>query len=91
LFNLKTTPVFEKAFRVLVRLDKELQKRFIELLKNLRCDPYNINREYDIKKLAGIAKGGGQWRIRAGKYGLRYDIFGDEIVLHSIKHRKEAY
>lgn len=91
LFNLKTTPTFEKGFTALIKRDKELKIRFIELLEILRNDPYNISRQYDIKKLSGITKGGGQWRIRTGKYRLRYDIFGDEMLLHSFKHRKEAY
>lgn len=46
---------------------------------------------HPIKKLAGLKPGEGQWRIRWREYRLRYDIFGSEVVLHSFRHRKEAY
>jgi mRNA-degrading endonuclease RelE of RelBE toxin-antitoxin system len=38
-----------------------------------------------------LKPGEGQWRIRWREYRLRYDIFGSEVVLHSFRHRKEAY
>jgi len=43
------------------------------------------------RKLAGLKPGEGQWRIRAGDYRLRYDVFGHDIVLYALRHRKEAY
>ena len=90
-FVLKTTPTFERGFRALTKRDRELQEQFIKLLEVLRLDPYNIGKQHDIKKLTNVAKGEGQWRIRTGNYRLRYDIFDQEIILHSFSHRKEAY
>jgi len=62
-----------------------------ELLAILRRDPHNRNGKYKIKKLAGYKAGEGQWRIRWKEYRLRYDIFADDVVLYSFRHRKEAY
>jgi len=47
--------------------------------------------QHKIKKLAGLKTGEGQWRVRWRDYRLRYDIFGSEVVLHSFRHRKDAY
>jgi len=91
LFVFKTTPTFERGFRALTKRDRELQEQFIRLLEVLRLDPHNIGRQHDIKKLTNVAKCQGQWRIRTGNYRLRYDIFGQEVILHSFGHRKEAY
>jgi mRNA-degrading endonuclease RelE of RelBE toxin-antitoxin system len=62
-----------------------------ELLRILRQDPHNRTGQHNIKKLTGLKPGEGQWRIRWREYRLRYDIFGSEVVLHSFRHRKEAY
>ena len=90
-FVLKTTPSFERGFRALTKRDRELYEQFIKLLEILRIDPYNLSKQYDIKKLTNVSKGEGQWRIRTGNYRLRYDIFDQEIILHSFSHRKETY
>jgi hypothetical protein len=29
--------------------------------------------------------------VRWRDYRMRYDIFGSEVVLHSFRHRKDAY
>jgi mRNA-degrading endonuclease RelE of RelBE toxin-antitoxin system len=30
-------------------------------------------------------------RLRVGGYRLRYDVVGDEVVLHSMRPRRESY
>lgn len=69
--------------------------KLLTVLEELRVilgeDPYNRTRQYHIKKLRNIKRGDGQWRIRHGDYRLRYDIFDEEVVLHSFRHRREAY
>lgn len=91
LFVLKSTPTFERGFRNLTKRDRELKEQFLKLAEVLRTDPYNTGKTQDIKKLTNVSKGDGQWRIRKGNYRLRYDIFDNEVVLHSLNHRKEAY
>ncbi len=53
--------------------------------------PQNRTSRHQIKKLAALKQGEGQWRIRWREYRLRYDIFGRDVVLHSFRHRREAY
>jgi mRNA-degrading endonuclease RelE of RelBE toxin-antitoxin system len=80
------------------RVPKELTKgnpvlltALDESLAILREDPHNRSGQHGIKKLAGLKPGEGQWRLRWRDYRVRYDIFGEEVVLHSFRHRKEAY
>src|SRR5260370_34149600 len=90
-FRVLTTPAFERDFRKSSRGNPALLKALEDLLAILRQDPHNRSGEHKIKKLAGLKPGEGQWRIRWREYRLRYDIFADEVVLHSLRHRREAY
>lgn len=90
-FRVLTTPAFERELRSKSRRNPALLKGFEEFLAVLREDPHNRSGQHKIKKLAGLKPGEGQWRIRWGDYRLRYDIFGGEVVLHSFRHRREAY
>ncbi len=90
-FRVLTTPAFERDFRKSSKGNPGLLKSLEDLLAVLRQDPHNRSGEHKIKKLAGLKAGDGQWRIRWREYRLRYDIFGEEVVLHSFRHRREAY
>ena len=90
-FRVVTTPSFEREFRKLSQRNESLPRALEELVKILAQDPHGRARQHPIKKLAGVKSGEGQWRIRWREYRLRYDIFGPEVVLHSFRHRKEAY
>lgn len=90
-FRVLTTPAFEREFRVIGKKDSALVRALEELIKILSADPHNRSAQHQIKKLAGLKPGEGQWRVRWRDYRLRYDIFGNEVVLHSFRHRKDAY
>jgi mRNA-degrading endonuclease RelE of RelBE toxin-antitoxin system len=90
-FRVVTTPAFERGFRKLTQGNNKLPDALEELIAVLSEDPYGRTGRHPIKKLAGLKPGEGQWRIRWREYRLRYDIFGTEVVLHSFRHRKEAY
>ena len=90
-FRVLTTPAFEREFRKVSKRNAALVEALEELLSILREDPHNRSGRHNIKKLAGLKSGEGQWRIRWQDYRLRYDIFDDEVVLHSFRHRREAY
>jgi mRNA-degrading endonuclease RelE of RelBE toxin-antitoxin system len=90
-FHVLTTPAFEREFRKAAKGNPELPAAFEKLLRILEEDPHNRTGRHAIKKLAGIGSGEGQWRIRWREYRLRYDIFGQDIILHSFRHRREAY
>jgi len=90
-FRVVTTPAFEREFRKASKGNAALLDALEELLAMLREDPHNRSGQHKIKKLVGLKPGDGQWRIRWREYRLRYDIFGEEVVLHSFRHRREAY
>ena len=90
-FRILSTAAFERNSRKLTRKRPELAIRLNEALDTLEQDPYNTSQGADIKKLAGVKPGEGQWRIRLGSYRLRYDIADRDVVLHSFRHPREAY
>jgi len=90
-FRVLTTPAFEREFRAISKKDSTLIRALEELIEILSNDPHNRSGRHKIKKLAGLRPGEGQWRVRWRDYRLRYDIFGSEVVLHSFRHRKDAY
>jgi mRNA-degrading endonuclease RelE of RelBE toxin-antitoxin system len=90
-FRVLTTPAFEREFRAISRRDSPLVRALEELIEILSDDPHNRSGRHKIKKLAGLKPGEGQWRIRWGDYRLRYDVFRNEVALHSFRHRKDAY
>jgi mRNA-degrading endonuclease RelE of RelBE toxin-antitoxin system len=90
-FRVLSTPAFEREFRTIARKDSALVRALEELIEILGNDPHNRSGRYQIKKLAGLKPGEGQWRVRWRDYRLRYDIFGSEVVLYSFRHRKDAY
>ena len=90
-FRILSTPAFEREFRAISKRDPTLAHALEELIETLSDDPHNRSGRYKIKKLAGLKPGEGQWRVRWRDYRLRYDIFGSEVVLHSFRHRKDAY
>jgi len=91
IYRTLTTSAFERDARSITRCNARLLRVLDRLLNVLAEDPYNKSGRHDIKKLTGLKPGGGQWRIRAGDYRLRYDIFGRDVVLYAVRHRREAY
>ena len=90
-FRVVSTPAFEREFRAIARQTPALVLALEELIEILGNDPHNRTGRHKIKKLAGLKPGEGQWRVRWKDYRLRYDIFGNEVVMHSFRHRKDAY
>jgi mRNA-degrading endonuclease RelE of RelBE toxin-antitoxin system len=90
-FSVLTTPAFEREFRKVSKGNPKLLGALEELIATLREDPFNFSGQHNIKKLAGVVPGEGQWRIRWRDYRLRYDILGKDVILHVFRHRKDAY
>jgi mRNA-degrading endonuclease RelE of RelBE toxin-antitoxin system len=90
-FRVISTPSFEREFRKTSQKNAKFVDALDELIVILSEDPHGRTGQHAIKKLEGLKPGEGQWRIRWREYRLRYDIFGSEVVLHSFRHRKEAY
>jgi mRNA-degrading endonuclease RelE of RelBE toxin-antitoxin system len=86
-----TTPSFEREFKRLIRKNPGIRKLLEQTIGILEADPLNVTRSHDIKQLKDIRPGEGQFRIRKGEWRLRYDVSGRDVILHSFRHRREAY
>jgi len=92
-----------RRYRVIVlpgleREVRRLRKRFphiyaslLRAIELLEADPFNLEGRANIRKLVGVPAGEGQFRLRLGDYRLRYDVIGEEVVLHSMRPRGRAY
>ena len=89
-FRVLATPSFDRDFQKTAKGNPLLESALHELGAILGQDPCNRSARHPIKKLKDIPSDG-QWRIRWREYRLRYDIYGTDVVLHSFRHRKDAY
>jgi len=90
-YRLVPSTRFKRDFEEIFKRNQDIICKLEPLKIILLHDPCNRSRRYDIKKLKDVPVGEGQWRIRSGKYRLRYDIIDADVILYSFKHRKEAY
>jgi mRNA interferase RelE/StbE len=79
-FRLVPTKTFLTDLR---SIPQSLRRRVEVAIQSLKEDPFRG------RKLEAVQVG--QWRIRIGDYRMRYDVIGNDIVLHRILHRKEIY
>ena len=63
-----------------------MYKRAVEILRE---DPLNRTRKFSVKKLHDIRQDEGQYRLRLGRFRLRYDVYEDEVVLRYCGLRRE--
>jgi hypothetical protein len=78
------------------RLSTKLQKghRDFEAIEKsavaiLSTDPHNRSRQYNMKKLAGVPAGEGQYRLSLGRWRFRYDVLGGIVLLGYCGLRRE--
>ena len=90
-YRILVTSFFEKDVTRQSKKNRRVLKEIESLKEILAVDPYNLTRRFDIKRLKGIKPGEGQFRIRVKDYRLRYDIFGQDVVLYSFRHRRDIY
>ncbi|MBM3239311.1 type II toxin-antitoxin system RelE/ParE family toxin [Candidatus Poribacteria bacterium] len=90
-YRVITTPNFEREAKKLLKRNPRVAEQIEQILEFLKTDPYNRSGMCDIQKLTDVKEGEGQWRIRIGNYRVRYDIISEEVVLHFVGHRREAY
>ena len=88
-FFVRSTPHFERLLRRLAKQHVDLTAVFGEAIAILHSDPYNRSRKYAIKKLEAIPAGEGMYRLRIGRFRIRYDIEGQEVILHHCGLRRE--
>lgn len=72
-----------RAKRDVEALPAKLKEQIRDALRTLAGDPY---RGIDLK---------GRWvgyrRLRSGDYRIIYKISDNEIIIHYVRHRREAY
>ena len=73
------------------RRDVRVYQTLLEALELLESDPYNLEGRANVRKLVNVPAGEGQFRLRLGDYRLRYDVMGDDVVVHSMRRRDESY
>ena len=88
-FLVLATPHFERLYRALKKRHPELSRIYGEALSILQTDPYNRSQRHPVKKLVGAKPGEGQYRLRLGRWRIRYDIYRREVVLHYCGLRQE--
>ena len=89
-FSVRTDAHFERLARSLRKGHPDFTDRFAEAIAILAADPYNRSRSHAIKKLEGVDRGDGQYRLRSGRFRFRYDIYDKEVVLTYCGLRREG-
>lgn len=79
--NIEFTKVAYKTFE---KLESSVQAQLIVTLDKAKLDPFQAN----CKKLKKPLEG---YRIRSGSYRILCIIDSGSIVVHAIRHRKDAY
>lgn len=79
-FEVRFTPRFLRNIKA---LDREIQVRVINEIKNLASNPYVG------KLLRGEWKG--IYSLRVGDYRVLYQVKGNTVFLLVVTHRKRAY
>jgi mRNA interferase RelE/StbE len=72
-----------RADKDLRQLPLEVQARILVRLKGLRHDLAG-----DVKRLTNHTP---EYRLRVGDYRALFEVDGEVIVVHRIRHRKDAY
>ena len=81
--------VSQTAAKELGALDKPLQERIKEKLRELAKDPSNTNGRLDVKQLS--AKGRNYSRLRVGDYRIIFFLEGMNIKVVRIAKRSDVY
>jgi mRNA-degrading endonuclease RelE of RelBE toxin-antitoxin system len=88
-FRVLVTPRFERLFRKLDKRHSDLSNTCEMAISILHADPHNRGRKHAIKKLEGVKPGEGQYRLRLGCWRFRYDVLGQDVILHYCGLRRE--
>ena len=82
-YNIRFTPFFEKQLKKLKKKDKPLFNRLTKKLKEIRQNPEHY------KPLKNILKG--NMRAHLDPFVIVFDIKGNLITVHYVKHHDSAY
>lgn len=89
-FYVRTDSHFERLSHTLRKHHPDFDDYLAKAVGILQTDPYNQTRIHPIKKLIGVPRGEGAFRIRLRRWRFRYDIYGQEVVLTNCGLRREG-
>jgi len=90
-YRVVATKAFEGEVRRLRKRLPRVYESLLEAVQLLEDDPFNTEGRANIRKLVDVPVGEGQFRVRLGDYRLRYDVIGNEVLLHSMRPRGKSY
>ena len=91
-FAVRTVPHYDRLSSKLRKAHRDFEPAERRAAVILSADPYNRSRNYDIKKLEGIAAGKGQYRLALGRWRFRYDIVERRVeLLYCSLCREDTY
>ena len=88
-FSVRTNAHFDRLARTLQKQHADFLDHLSRTIGILSADPYNRTKAHAIKKLTGVDRGDGQYRLRSGRFRFRYDIYGKDVVLVYCGLRRE--
>lgn len=72
-----------RALKDLKELDRNLQKRILIKVEQLKVDLQG-----DVKRLKNFSPA---YRLRVGDYRVLFEVEADIVTIYRIKHRRQAY
>jgi len=88
-FTVRSTPRYDRLSSKLQKGHHDFDAAEKSAAAILSEDPHNRTRRHHIKKLEGVAHGGGQYRLALGRWRFRFDIVGPVVWLHYCGLRRE--
>jgi hypothetical protein len=88
-FSVHPTPGYKRLSTKLLKGHRDFAAAEKSAVAILSTDPYNRSRSYNIKKLAGVPSGEGQYRLSLGRGRFRFDVLGQVVLLSYCGLRRE--
>jgi hypothetical protein len=88
-FAVQPTSHYERLSVKLQKSDRDFEATEASAVRILLEDPYNRSRRHKIKKLEGVPRGDGQYRLSLGRWRFRYDILDQSVLLGYCGLRRE--
>ncbi|MGH6918179.1 MAG: hypothetical protein ACREJ0_10800 [Geminicoccaceae bacterium] len=88
-FRVRSTARFDRLVKTRSKRHREFTQILADALAVLEEDPLNRTRTHQVKKLANVKTGEGQYRLRLGRWRFRYDVADAEVTLRYCGLRRE--
>jgi mRNA-degrading endonuclease RelE of RelBE toxin-antitoxin system len=88
-FRVRSTARFDRLEKSHRKRHKEFIEIFADALTILEQDPLGRTRIHQVKKLANVKAGEGQYRLRLGRWRFRYDVEDADVTLRYCGLRRE--